>query len=175
MIQNLSRKLIHVLAITSLTACTYTYYIEKEPEENLICPLVNVQTESYTRLVLNEDAFQISLVGYEGCCNMSTLYNQSCAGVAPVFEIRRFLAGEIEKINFQFKVTAGGVSHTYKETAYIPKSEKSIRYVGQKVKIPLPEAQKYNYGITIELLVNPEIQKYNNDYFDIHYNADRER
>ena len=102
-------------------------------------------------------------------------YNQSYAVVAPVFEIRRFLAGEIEKINFQFKVTAGGVSHTYKETAYIPKSEKSIRYVGQKVKIPLPEAQKYNYGITIELLVNPEIQKYNNDYFDMHYNADRER
>ena len=42
MIQNLSRKLIHVLAITSLTACTYTYYIEKEPEENLICPFVAI-------------------------------------------------------------------------------------------------------------------------------------
>lgn len=175
MIQNLSRKLIHVLAITSLTACTYTYYIEKEPEENLICPLVNVQYDSYARLILNEDSFQVSLVDYQGCCNMIPKYNQSYAVVAPVFEIRRFLAGEIEKINFQFKVTAGGVSHTYKETAYIPKSEKSIRYVGQKVKIPLPEAQKYNYGITIELLVNPEIQKYNNDYFDIHYNADRER
>lgn len=175
MISKMYRRIAELSVLLLLTGCTYTYYIEKEPEQNLICPLVNVKTESYTRIVLNEDTFQVSLVGYEGCCNMSTQYNQSCARVAPVFVIRRLLAGEIENINFRFRVSAGGVSQTYNETAYIPKSEKSIRYVGQKVRIPLPEAQKYNYGITIELLVNPEIQKYNNDYFDIHYNADRER
>ena len=175
MISKMYRRIAELSVLLLLTGCTYTYYIEKEPEQNLICPLVNVKTESYTRIVLNEDTFQVSLVGYEGCCNMSMQYNQSCANVAPVFVIRRLLAGEIEKINFRFRVSAGGVSQTYNETAYIPKSEKSIRYVGQKVRIPLPEEQKYNYGITIELLVNPEIQKYNNDYFDIHYNADRER
>ena len=175
MISKMYRRIAELSVLLLLTGCTYTYYIEKEPEQNLICPLVNVKTESYTRIVLNEDTFQVSLVGYEGCCNMSTQYNQSCARAAPVFVIRRLLAGEIEKINFRFRVSAGGVSQTYNETAYIPKSEKSIRYVGQKVRSPLPEAQKYNYGITIELLLNPEIQKYNNEYFDIHYNADRDR
>lgn len=139
------------------------------------CPLVTMQNTEYTVLVQHKDAYQIILVGYYGDCYMSRRKYQSYAIIQPIFTIRRLEAGDQTNVSFDFYVSAsaGPVSgqfyQRYHETATLPEFDKETRYIGSKIKVPLPESTKYSYNINLGLEVEPQEQIYNNRYFNYHF------
>ncbi len=152
-----------------------------EYKEAQICPLVNLRNTSFTRVVQHMDSFEITLVGYNGSCFMDGRLGRSRAQVQPIFVIRRLEAGDTKNVPFDFytETTYGPADYvgkrTYHQIATIPEFQKEIRYVGKTVSVPLPDTMKYNYGIILGLVINPEEQIYNDRTFNAKFDYSEEK
>lgn len=171
------KKIIFVAVLMLISACAST---EESPldKDTMTCPLVFINKNEYATLIFNKVPVQIALTGYNGTCNIVDKRNMSYAVIEPIFEIRRLVNDEIERVPFTYYVSSDyGYPQSYreyKEVAYIPRYSKTARFVGHKIKVPLPEELKYNYGINMGLIIKPSEQIYNNRYFNFHFNGDEE-
>ncbi len=145
------------------------------------CPLVYLRDTAYTQLVQHKDAFQVTLVGYNGHCHLDIRNNRSQAVVEPIFIIRRLSATDETNVPFAFYTSTeyGPDSHrryqVYYEVATIPEFEKEIRYIGKKAQVRLPQDLLFSYGINLGLVIKPREQIYNNRYFDNHFDYSEDK
>lgn len=145
-----------------------------EDDENspkIICPVVNLENTSYSKLILNMNDFQVNLVRDESYCNISPQVNRSYVEVTPIFQVKQSKTEQTErKVGFSYYVkTPDGRTRLYEGEAYIPKMKTEICYKGKTVRINIPEKEKFYYPITVGLIINPQELKYNNKYFNHHY------
>lgn len=173
-----------LLLLLILPLCLSCSWLESEPNPVYLeppCPLISLQDTDYTPIIQHKDTFQISLLGYYADCNLRQRKHQSYAIVQPIFMIRRLQAtGQVNvPFDFYLEVVQGPASiqfrRQYHEIATIPEFDKEVRYVGQKVKVSLPETHKYNYPMNLGLVISPQEQIYNNRYFNEHFDYSEDK